>query len=154
MKFKLITPQDVEYVKELMLRWEVLSKPLGMPPPEKEITKEEAESIHLIALEKKAVVGCVLFFPENDLSGKLYQMAISEEYQGQGFGRQLLAHLEHTLSRKGFKEVHLYASQDNVGFYKQMGYHLLGDPVEKLGYTVQLMSKTLKNEEDQNAAAS
>ena len=93
MKFRFIRTQDPEYTKELMLRWEVLSKPLGMPPGS-DIFPEEKESIHLIAMEGKNVVGCVLFHPETAHEGRLYQMAVSEEYHGKGFGRQLIGTLE------------------------------------------------------------
>jgi N-acetylglutamate synthase-like GNAT family acetyltransferase len=150
MKFKVITPQDPEYQKELMLRWEVLSKPLGMPPPELKITREEQASLHLIALDKKNVVGCVLFFPEDENSGKVFQMAISEEYRGKGFGRQLLTFLENVLSRRGFKELHLFAKPDSIEFYLQMGYHSEDEFVKQEGCKCQRMKKSLKGEEVEN----
>jgi ribosomal protein S18 acetylase RimI-like enzyme len=83
MKFKFIKLTDPYYRDELMLRWEVLRKPLGMPPGS-ELQPEEKDSFHLIALEKKQLVGCVLFHPESQTEGKIFQMALSEEYRGQG----------------------------------------------------------------------
>jgi ribosomal protein S18 acetylase RimI-like enzyme len=142
MKFRFIRTEDPEYTKELMLRWEVLRKPLGMPPGS-EIFPEEKESIHLVAMEGKKVVGCVLFHPETQEGGRLYHMAVSEEYHGRGFGRQLISTLEHALARKGFKDIHLYARCEAVSFYEQMGYTPIGEVVERTGIPHQLMQKTL-----------
>jgi ribosomal protein S18 acetylase RimI-like enzyme len=142
MKFRFITPQDPEYDQELMLRWEVLSKPLGMPPGS-QIVEQESKSFHLIAVDRKKLVGCVLFFPENDSHGLLFQMALSEEYQGKGFGRRLISMLEHTLLEKGYKEVYLLAPPEKIGFYERMGYENEGEPVKQNGIFCQRMVKRL-----------
>jgi len=144
MRFKFIQKKDPEYTKERMLRWEVLSKPQGMPP-ESVYTPEEEASLHFVAIEGKSVVGCVLFYPETPEGGRVHQMAISEEYRGKGFGRQLLTTLEHELVKRGVKEVHLFARQDTLGFYEQMGYHLRGNPLEIGGISQQLMQKNLED---------
>lgn len=143
MKFQFINTHDPKYPEELVLRWEVLSKPLGMPPGSDIVIEEEDKSLHLVAVEKKKVVGCVLFYPETENAGRLYQMAISGEYQGQGFGRRLLASLEQELSKRGIKEIHLNASQEAVGFYIQMGYRPQGEPFKTKGISQQLMMKHL-----------
>lgn len=141
-KFRFITPADPEYPHELMLRWEVLLKPLGLPPG-KEQASEETESLHLIALEKKKMIGCVLFCPEGDGRGRLHQLALSEEYHGQGFGRKMISTLEQALITKGFKEVYLLAPAENVGFYAQMGYESEGEPKKEKGAFWQPMKKNL-----------
>ncbi len=143
MKFRFITTEDPEYPQELMLRWEVLLKPLGIGPGGEEV-KEEEKSLHLIAVDRKKLVGCVVFLPENLTEGKLHQMALSEEYQGRGFGRQLIATLENALSERGFKLVSLLAPPDRVGFYERMGYESAGEPVKKNGLLWQTMKKRLK----------
>jgi ribosomal protein S18 acetylase RimI-like enzyme len=141
-KFKFIKPTDPEYSQELMLRWEVLRKPLGMPPGS-EVFSDEAQSMHLVAIDKKKVVGCVLFHPESPDSGRIYQMAVSEEYQGRGFGRKLLAFLEKELIKKGIKTLHLYSREESLGFYLQRGYHPIGVMIEKMGISHQPMEKLL-----------
>ena len=65
MKYKFITVDGPEYPAERMLRWEVLDKPLGIPPGT-EILPEELQSLHLIALDGKRLVGCVCFYPEGN----------------------------------------------------------------------------------------
>jgi N-acetylglutamate synthase-like GNAT family acetyltransferase len=144
-KFKFITPDDREYAHECMLRYEILRKPLGMPPGS-ELFPEEKTSLHLIAINKKEVVGCVLFFPENENSGRLYQMAVSEEYQGKGFGRKLISTLEQAVEKLGIKTIHLYAREETVGFYLELGYHPVGSLVEKMEVMHQPMEKTLSSQ--------
>ncbi|MBI2743316.1 MAG: GNAT family N-acetyltransferase [Chlamydiales bacterium] len=143
MKFCFITPDDVEYPHELMLRWEVLLKPLGLPPGN-ELIDEEKGSLHLVAVEKKKLVGCVLFFPEGESSGKLHEMALSEEHQGRGFGRKLISTLEQALIKKGFTEIYLFAPQDKVGFYERMGYKSESELKKEKGVLLQRMNKRLQ----------
>lgn len=142
MKFRFIRSHDPEYQQELMLRWEALRKPLGMPPGSERLPDDE-QGLHLLAMEGKKVVGCVLFYPEGDRKGRLDQMAVSEEYRGRGFGRKLLLALEQALTKKGFKDLYLYSGVEAVGFYERMGYQKEGESVVKLGQPHHLMKKIL-----------
>jgi len=146
MKFRFIKTNDPEYVKEKMLRWENLRKPLGLPPGS-EVIPEDKDSLHFVAFDKKDLVGCVLFHPESAIKGRLFQMTISEEYRGQGFGRKLIATLEHFLNDKGYQEVYLYAREDSLGFYKQMGYHAEEETIEIVHLPHRLMRKQLVKKE-------
>lgn len=141
-KFKFIKPQGPEYYAERMLRWEVLRKPIGMPPGS-EALEGDLSSLHLVALEGKKVIGCVCFSPESQTDGQIYQMAISEEYRGKGFGRQLISTLEHALLERGFKNVYLYAGSDIEYFYSRMGYLSEGDAVKQMGVLQKVMRKAL-----------
>lgn len=123
MKFKFIQTRDPEYSRELILRWETLRKPLGLPPGS-ELCEGEKESLHLIAIERKDIVGCVVFHPLDANKGELRQLAFSSDYHGRGFGRQMLTTLENSLVGKGFKEIQLYAGMEWVDFYLNMGYAL------------------------------
>ncbi len=142
MKFRFITTEDPEHTKEQMLRWEVLLKPQGIPP-EMEMSPEEKNSLHLIALDRKNLVGCILFHPENETKGRLYHMALSEEYQGKGFGRKMISTLERSLAGRGIKEVYLETPQDRVGFYVRMGYQMEGNVQLQNGQLLQRMIKKL-----------
>jgi N-acetylglutamate synthase-like GNAT family acetyltransferase len=148
MKFKLITPDGPEYDAERMLRWEVLAKPLGIPPEMEEgAAAQETGSLHLIALDGKKLVGCVCFHPEGQGNGRIFEMAVSEEYRGQGFGRQLLHTLEKTLVQHGIKDVYLFAPPDAEQFYSLMGYQPEEEILVKSGITQRKMKKNLQNNE-------
>ena len=142
MQFKFIEPNSPEYDAERSLRWEVLDKPMGRPP-DGEASSEEQHSLHLIALEGRRIVGCVCFHPESATSGRILEMAVSEKYQGRGFGRQLLHHLERMLLERGINDVYLYSPPDAEEFYTLMGYQA-GEPIEKMGQKQRIMKKLLK----------
>ncbi len=142
MRFKFIDPEGPEYDQERMLRWEVLNKPLGLPPGS-ELLPEDGKSMHLIAVEKKNVIGCVCFFASSAQEGEIFHMAVSEEYRGRGFGRKLIHAMEQALSQKGVQRLHVYAWQDAEGFYEKMGYRPEGEYVKKNGMQCKLMTKNI-----------
>lgn len=142
MKFKFIQVHDPEYHKELMLRWEVLQKPLGLPPGSEQFPKE-SESLHLLAMDGKKVVGCILFHPESEKTGRVSQLAVSDEYQGKRFGRQIIHVLEKMLSKKGIEEIYLHVLEEATSFYRQLGYEEHGSPYENMGVYHREMKKRL-----------
>lgn len=146
MKFKWITINNIEYSSARMLRWEMLHKPLGLAPETEEVP-EGIYGLHLVALDSKKVVGSVSFFPENEIMGRMYQMVMSEEYRGRGFGRKLLYTLEKGLEKKGIYYVYLYAHKEAESFYQQMGYQAEDLVIEKTGISQRLMKKTLQKKE-------
>ena len=141
MKFKLITPDAPEYPAERLLRWEVLSKPYGIPPGS-EVFPEEFQSMHLVAINEK-LVGSICFHPESLKSGRILEMAISEEYQGKRFSRQLLHRLEEMLVKRGICDVYLYARLEFEEFYSLMGYIPQEEAVVQMGLKKRLMKKNL-----------
>ena len=141
-KFRFIAPNGSDYTAERMLRWEVLRKPLGMPPGSEKLPEDE-QSLHLIAQVGKNIVGCVCFSPESKTQGQIFQMAVSEEYRGKGFGRRLMQALEKSLVERGISDVYLYVRSESEGFYKRMGYNSQGDLFRRLGEDYRLMNKNL-----------
>lgn len=140
MKFRFIRYGDPDYQKARMLRWEMLSKPLGLPP--ELMTPNEEQGIHLLAIEKNQVVGSVLFCPEGKHSGRLHGLAISDEYRGRRFGRKILACMEQTLRRHGYTEVILEVQEDDAIFYERLGFCPSGQ-INRWGYPHLAMRKAL-----------
>lgn len=120
--FKFIKTSDPDYPRERALRWEMIHKPLGLPPGA-EICPEDQGGLHLIALEKKEVIGCILFAPISDTKGQIVQLALAELHNHQGFGRKLLHYLEGYLFEKGFKELECRIKKDSLSFYEKLGFH-------------------------------
>ena len=145
MKFKLITPHAPEYLAERLLRWEILAKPYGMPPGS-EAQTEEMQSLHLIALDGKKLVGCICFNAEGSHNGRIFAMAVSEEYQGRAFGRKLVQALEEQLILRGIHDVYLYSRPETEEFYFLMGYRPEGDGIVQMGILQKMMKKSLRVE--------
>lgn len=124
-QFKFIKMSDPDYPRERALRWEMLHKPQGLPPGA-EACQEDEKGMHLVAMDKKEVIGCILFYPETDRSGKIVQMALAEPHSQGGFVRKLLHHLEQHLAQKGFKEIECFVKEDLIDFYERLGFHNLG----------------------------
>ena len=94
--FKFIKTSDPDYPRERALRWETIHKPLGLPPGA-EICPEDEKGMHLIALEKKEVIGCILVSQVSEKTSKIVQLALSDVHNHQGFCRKLLHFLENHL---------------------------------------------------------
>ncbi len=103
----------------------------------------EADSLHLLALDAGAVVGCVLFHPEGPATGRLFQMAVEPARQGQQLGRQLVQALEAEVAQRGFRTVTLHARDTAVGFYARLGYHVVGEPFVEVGIAHRHMRRNL-----------
>ncbi len=142
MKFKFITLSDPYYRDELMLRWEMIEKPKGVPPG-LESLHEEKESFHLIALEKKQLVGCVVCHPQSEKEGKIFHLALSDEYKGKSFSRQMLSAMEEFLMNKGISHIYVLAGEEMRGFYSHLGFESEDEPFETFGVSYQKMGKTL-----------
>ena len=137
-----IHPEHPLYPQELELRFRVLREPLGLP--RSSVTFPfEAQSLHLVASQGGAVVGCVLFHPEDAHGGRLFQMAVTPTLQGQGLGARLVVALEEELRRRGFTHVHLHARSHVVPFYERLGYEVYGEPFMERNIPHRHMRKTL-----------
>ena len=146
-ELRFITPDDALYAREVELRFRVLREPLGYRR-EDVAFPFDAQSLHLVALQAgdtgPDVVGCVLFHPEGDgRGGRLYQMAVRPELQGQGLGARLVRHLEAALKARGVRHVHLHARASVVPFYERLGYAVEGEPYVEVGIPHRTMARDL-----------
>ncbi len=139
---RFIEPAHPLYPAEQELRFRVLREPLGFTRTQVAFPFE-ADSLHLVAHRGEAVVGCVLFHPEDAHGGRLFQMAVAPERQGQGLGARLVGVLEAELKRRGFTHVHLHARATVVPFYARLGYAEYGEPFTEVGIPHRHMRKTL-----------
>jgi 8-oxo-dGTP pyrophosphatase MutT (NUDIX family)/ribosomal protein S18 acetylase RimI-like enzyme len=137
-----IHPAHALYPEELELRFRVLREPLGLPRSEVAFPFED-QSLHLVARQGGAVVGCVLFHPEDAHGGRLFQMAVTPPLQGRGLGARLVTTLEEELGRRGFTHVHLHARAHVVPFYERLGYEVYGEPFMERSVPHRHMRKTL-----------
>jgi ribosomal protein S18 acetylase RimI-like enzyme len=141
MQCRFITPLDPLYAAECRLRFELLREPLRMTAGS-ERSPDEDTCRHLVAVEEGRVVGCVLFRAEGR-SGRLFQMAVVQDHQGQGIGSHLIRTMEERLIAEGFDEAYLHARDHAVGFYGRLGYRVEGEPFIEVGIPHRKMRKKL-----------
>ena len=126
------------YQAERELRAAVLAAPVGLT--EAEFFPFELDSLHLVAVlpiregeSAPTAVGCVLFNPDQNGSGRLFQMAVAPSMEGCGLGARLVRELEAELPRRGVRKVTLHSRLPAAGFYAKLGYSREGEEYEEVG---------------------
>jgi len=116
-----------DYQVSLRLRSAILRVPLGKELTEEDVA-DENQQIHLGVFQKQQLIGCIVVKPvQAGLCVKLRQMAITKEFQGQGFGRRLLRDAESLLRVQGFRKIELHARKTAIPFYEKQGYKAVGN---------------------------
>ncbi len=131
-----ITTDHPLYPGECDLRELVLLRPIGydMDRFRAEYPGVEDRFVHFVAVVGSPggdrVVGCVLLLPETDTPGvgKLMQMAVHPQRQGEGIGKRLVVEVEkHAFSALGLKSLYCHAQVQAVSFYEALGWDTVGE---------------------------
>ena len=131
-----------EYEQTVALRDEVLRKPLGLSYDPVELAGEK-ESFHLALREGNELVACLVLKPLDERCIKMRQLAVRQNAQGKGFGRELVNYAESFLKGRGYEEIVLHARETARGFYEKLGYEVEGDPFIEVGLPHLFMRKQL-----------
>jgi len=126
MMFSEMTFDSSEYQASLSLREDILRIPLGKKLSHNDTCNDD-QQLHFGMFNEANLVACVVIKPLDSSQVKLRQMAVSNDYQGQDIGRQLINKTEATLQQKGFKTIELNARKVALGFYNKLGYVIEGD---------------------------
>ncbi len=131
-----------DYALAVVLRSDILRKPLGLEFTEAQLASESA-SFHLTAWEDDVLVGTLLLTPLEGASIQMRQVAVDDRKQGLGIGRLMVAESEAEAARRGFTRMMLHARDSAVGFYTKLGYERVGDEFIEVGVRHQEMEKYL-----------
>lgn len=132
-----ISTSDPFYPQACALREQVLLRPLGkdMAWFRGAYPEIDARAEHFVAVlahpTGDRVIGCVLLIPDYPErgAGKLMQMAVDPQRQGEGIGRRLVIELEtRAFGELGLAEVFCHAQNSAIGFYERLGWET--DPEE------------------------
>lgn len=130
------------YPGECQLRELVLLRPIGydMDRFRAEYPGVEDRFLHFVAVMGSPggdrVVGCVLLLPQTDTPGfgKLMQMAVHPQRQGEGIGRRLVIEVErHAFAELALQGLYCHAQLDAVPFYERLGWRTVGDQFQEAG---------------------
>jgi|TARA_B100001113_G_scaffold49396_1_gene35762 predicted GNAT family N-acyltransferase len=112
---------QIEFKEYDLFRWEILRKPIG-----KDITtlkdKYEESAFHLIGVINKKIIACGRLHFNNRDEAQIRYMAVSENLQGTGIGKQILRLLEENARENNAKKIVLNARDHAIGFYETSGY--------------------------------
>jgi N-acetylglutamate synthase-like GNAT family acetyltransferase len=136
-EYRKIAANDALYKQACALREAVLLRPIGKDIAwfvEHYAEVEQRAEFFVAILAHPAgerVVGVVLLIPDypDQGVGKLMQMAVDPQRQGEGIGQRLVIELEtRAFGELGLKEVFCHAQTTATGFYEKLGWAI--DPEE------------------------
>lgn len=118
---------DADWESYHDLRWRVLRAPWGQPPGG-DLGEAEEDAIHAMITDKsgKAIaVGRIIFKSASE--AQIRSMATAEGHRGAGWGRQIIAYLEHVARQRGVATIILNSRDVAAGFYAKLGYEAIGE---------------------------
>ncbi len=143
-RVKHITMNDPLYTQEVGLRTSVLLKPIGltiedyynMAPGREEQCEHFVATIDHPAGEK--VVGTATLFidrsDENHITGKVQQVCVDKQLQGEGIGQKLMIAIEaRGFGELGLSSLYCHAQLAAMPFYDKLGWEIKGDEFQEAG---------------------
>jgi len=111
---------------------------------DKESLAREYEDFHIAAYAGNELVGILLLKPglQKEII-KMRQVAVHDEWQGKGVGKEMVKFSEEFAYRKGFKKIELNARDTAVKFYGSLGYTIQGEMFYEVGIPHKKMYKIL-----------
>ena len=108
------------------LRYEVLREP-WFQPKGSERDDEEETSLHRMIIDepkgKAVAVGRLQFNSIEE--AQIRYMAVSDDYQGKGYGRKMVKALDKIAREKGSRKIILQSRGNAVEFYEKNGYKII-----------------------------
>lgn len=144
--FIIKTPVTREDFKDYYaLRYEILRKPWGQP---KGTEKDDYEPIsqHFMAVDDSTgkIVGVVKLFEKDSTIGWFSHLAVAQEFQRSGVGKQLVEKIEEVAKQKNYRILGCMARLNTTTYFEKLGYTIAGLPAHYFG-TIQVawMEKSL-----------
>ncbi len=121
------------YQEMLVLRDEMLRKPIGLEHSEADLQKEPGYR-HFGILKNDEMIACLMMVPHTNELVQIRQMAVLDKLQGSGYGKLIMTGVEEILSKEGrIKRIFLNARGTAIGFYAKLGYTGVGDKFTEVG---------------------
>jgi aminoglycoside 6'-N-acetyltransferase I len=82
-----------------------------------------------VAVADNQVIGEYVLYPIDKKAAEVKNIAVEEQFQGQGVGKLLLAHASKTAKAKGFRSLTIGTANSSVGqiyLYQQQGFLITG----------------------------
>ncbi len=137
-----ITMEHPLYAQECALREEVILRPIGfdMARYRREFAGLEERLEHFVAVSsqqgRERVIGCAALLPNEPRQGcgRLTQMAVDKQRQGEGLGRRLVVAVEsRAFGELGLDELFCHVQVSRVGFFQALGWDADGEVFTEAG---------------------
>ncbi len=143
MTFRRIEFGSDDFRRECDLRHQILREPIGLSLSDEDLSDEKHQCHFGLFDDEGGLLACIIAVPLSSTRAKLRQMAVSEAFQNQGCGRQIIRKLETRVEESGFVHVFMHARSSVVGFYEKLGYSKTGDEFLEVGIPHFRMEKDL-----------
>lgn len=120
----LISKTSSELDAIIQLRYEVLRKPWNKSI-ESATDEFEEQAINAYIAENKEVIACGRLQINSANIAQIRFMAVSNNHQGKGLGKQIAIALEKEALKLGVQKIELQARENAVVFYKTLGYEVV-----------------------------
>lgn len=134
-----------DYYDLLEFRYINLRKPLNINWSSEDL-KNENEQIHFALVKKNKIIGSCLLKQLGKKDARIRQMAISKEFQNNGYGKKLLRYAENYAFKQNIIKINIIARLSAVGFYIKEGYAKKGKVFIDVTVKSIKMIKFLENE--------
>ena len=126
MYFKIKEPSnEEEYKGYYHLRWKLLRAPWNQPEGS-EVDDIEDRCFHIMAFDNKnEVIGIARLQFNSSTEAQIRYMAVTESYERQGIGRELIKAIERRAIESSHRAIVLEARQPAIGFYQKLGYKII-----------------------------
>ena len=141
-KIETVAHNSDDYWQALALRDLLLRAPLGLEFSDEDIA-EEAEQVHVVAREKGEIVGTLLLRGDGEGVVHMRQVAVAQNRQGRGIGRDLVKFAEALVWAECGDEIYLHAREPVIPFYEALEYERVGEIFEEVGIPHQKMRKRM-----------
>ena len=137
-----ITMEHPLYAQECALREDVILRPIGydMARYRRDFAGLEERLEHFVAVSnqqgRERVIGCAALQPHEPRqgSGRLTQMAVDRQRQGEGLGRQLVVAVEsRAFGELGLDELFCHVQVTRQGFFEALGWEAEGEVFTEAG---------------------
>ena len=117
--------------------------PLGMDIRNDDLSDEADCQFLAFYSDNGQMTGCIKIKKIDSKTYQFQQMAVNQDYQGQGIGTSLLTEAEDLIKKQEGKNVIIEAREYAIPFYKRNGYLEYGEEYKKINIPHRSMKKSI-----------
>ncbi len=103
-----------------------MHNPLGLSIKKEDLLNEK-DDIHIGFLNKRIIVGTLVLSPVDNNTIKIRQVAVRDDFQGNGIGRKLVEYAEQLGIENNYTQCIISARTSVLEFYTKLGYIIDGN---------------------------